>query len=148
MLALFINDGTGNLIYTPGAIPSPQTQSDMGLAVRVFDVNFDGKADIVTSGFRYNVGSSFTQLDDITTRFLYINNGNGTFTKKTIVDAEMNSRCLAIPTNFKENCQRGTFFMANSDGSSYSIVMAGNNLAGVFSAYGRTVTPATPLGLR
>ena len=145
MLALFINDGTGNLIYTPGAIPSPQTPSDISLDVRLFDVNFDGKADIVSSGGRYGVGSPYTP----TTEFLYINNGNGTFTKKTVVDAEMNSRCLAISANPRLACQLGYYFMANSDGSSYSIVMTGHNyLTDVHTAYGRTVTPATPLGLR
>ena len=144
MLAVFINDGTGKLVYTPSALPSPQNPTDMGLDVRVFDVNFDGKADIVTSGNRYFYGATITAGDDVSTRSLYIGNGNGTFTKRSVADAELNSRCLAASVR----CQWTYYFMANSDSSSYSIVMTGNNNAGAYTAYGRTVTPATPLGLQ
>lgn len=142
MLAVFLNDGRGNLVYQPNALPA-RLPTDMGLDIRAFDVNFDGKPDIVSSGGRYMYQTNET---DLKARVVYVNNGDGTFTKKNIVDSEADKQCVAagLPD---WSCQRILHFMYNRDSNSYSLVMLGKGY-GNFIGYNRVVTKANPLVLQ
>ena len=149
MLAVFINDGKGNLVYAPQALTN-QLPTEMGLDIRLFDVNFDGQKDIVTSGAKYKFDAS-TTLDastDFSARALYLNNGNGTFSKRSIVDAEMDRNCLAFKNSSSKGCQMTYYFLGNNDISSFSIIMTGVDDFKRSYAYARNVTAANPIGLK
>lgn len=144
MLAVFLNDGKGNLVYAPEAIPN-RLPAEMGLDIKLFDVNFDGKKDIVTTGAKYDLGNS---SKDYSARTLYLNNGNGTFSKRNIVDAEMDRNCLAYKNSYLNGCQMTYYFLSNNDISSYSIIMTGIDSSQRSYAYARKVTAENPIGLQ
>ncbi len=143
MLAVFINDGHGRLQYSASAIPTHQP-TDFGLDLRIIDINFDGKMDIVSSGPKYGYQLN-ESIGDWSTTIVLVNNGDGTFSKKKIADAELNIRCAAAGILV---CGRGTYFMASGDKNSYNLLMSGaNSSSGKWILYGRSVTINTPLVL-
>lgn len=133
-LALFKNDGTGNLIYDPTAFIDNYGAGEFGLHVKIMDINFDGHPDIVTNGQRYMYG---TDLHYLKTDKVLINNGSGKFNLKTIDSTRLNSKCT-------EHCQLGTYFLKGKDNSHYTLISnyrSGSNR--IF--YSKVITQTDPL---
>lgn len=137
-LAVYLNDNLGNLVYKVNAIQASD-ETEFGLTLRAIDINFDGNLDVVTSGNRY-IYSNMTQPTDESVRSVLINNGDGTFIKKSLNDSELTKQCTS-------DCQVQTFFLKNADGS-FNIVAYGKNAYNQYVLYGRTVTKATQLTLQ
>lgn len=136
--AVYLNDKAGNLVLKDNAIPEAG-ETEFGLSIRAVDINFDGKLDIVTSGARY-IFSNITNPTDTLVKSVLINNGDGTFVKKTLADAELNKQCTT-------KCQTTTYVLKNADGS-FNMVASGKNSAGEMILYSRKVTATTPLTLQ
>lgn len=111
-LALFRNDGKGNLVYEPTAFIDYYGDSEFGLDIKIMDINFDGHPDIVTSGQRYLYG---TNLHDLKTDKVFINNGSGKFNLKSIDGTKLNSKCGST-------CQIATWFLKGKDSNSYTLM--------------------------
>jgi len=111
-LALYKNDGKGNLIYDPNAFKDSYSDNDFGLDLKIIDINFDGFPDIVTHGERYLFGTNYHYLK---TEKVFINDGKGGFNLKTIDGTSLNARC-------NENCQIGTYFLKGKDKNSYTLI--------------------------
>lgn len=133
-LAVFLNDGTGSFSYSPASIPSHEP-NEYGLKIRIFDINFDGNADIVTSGSKYGYG---LQVTDRLTSSVLVGDGQGNFIKKTLNDPAL---------NLISNGHEAMYFLHDRDSTSYSIILYSGDGVNT-TLYGRTVTPNTPLGLR
>ena len=136
-LALFKNDGRGNLVYDSSAFIEYYDDSQFGLNLKIMDINFDGLPDIVTSGERYLYGTNRHYLK---TNKVFINNGSGKFNLKTIEDTKLDSKCTDT------NCHVGSWFLKNKD-NSYT-VMAYSISGHTKTFYSRLVTPATPITLK
>jgi hypothetical protein len=137
-LAVYLNDKAGNLVLKENAITA-HNETEFGLTIRAIDINFDGKVDIVTSGQRY-IFSNMTNPSDTAIHSVLINNGDGTFTKKTLADTALSSQCNKM-------CQNTTYYLKNADGS-FNLVASGQNAANQTIVYSRKVTSSTPLTLQ
>ena len=127
---------TMRLVYQPDAIPAALGDSEMGLTIRTIDANFDGKEDIVTSGRRYTVGAS--DPTDNKVRVALINNGDGTFSRRTIGDE------AALEAPCSTQCRTEVYYLKNADGT-FNLIAYGRNGSGRRILYGRRVTQSTPL---
>jgi hypothetical protein len=133
-LALFKNDGKGNLIYDENAFKDNYSDNDFGLDLKIIDINFDGYPDIVTQGERYLYGTAYHYLK---TDKVFINDGTGKFNLKTIDGTKLNNRCT-------ENCQIGIYFLKGKDKNSFSIISNSKAMTGrIF--YSQIVTVENPL---
>lgn len=137
-LAIFMNDGNGNLVYDPSAIVEYYGDTLFGLDIRIFDINFDGYPDIVVQGERYMFG---TNLYYTKTENVLVNNKKGKFNLKTIDGTKLNSKCS------DPHCQIGTWFLKGKDSNSYTL-MTYSKSGGDKTFYSQTVTPANPLLLK
>jgi len=136
-LALFKNDGAGNLLYDPTAFIDYYSDNEFGINIKIMDINFDGHPDIVTTGERYLYG---TNLHYLKTDKVLINNGSGKFNLKTIDSTKLNSKCT-------EKCQIGTYFLKGKDNSHYTLIS--NYKSGssrIF--YSKIITQTDPLMLK
>jgi hypothetical protein len=91
---IWFNDGNGNLSYKENSILGSYDEDNFSLDLRFVDVNFDGFLDIVSFGQRYvnpcrPADCYYKPIDKI-----LINNGNNTFSVRTINDLSMNERCI------------------------------------------------------
>lgn len=136
-IVIFKNDGRGNFVYDATAIKDVYGDTDFGITIRIFDINFDGKLDIVTDGTRYEYGTS--EGPNPTTKVL-LNDGSGNFQVKTIIGQTLNSRCT-----FK--CQLATYFLRGATSSSYNLMTYSSSSEGS-TFYSQLVTAEKPLDLR
>lgn len=133
-LALFRNDGHGNLTYDPTALNDYYRDDEFGLEIKIMDINFDGHPDIVSFGSRYLYG---TNLHNQKIDKVFINNGSGKFNLKTIDLSKLNQGCVGT-------CQLATWFLRGKDNNSYSI-MSYSREGDTKTFYSQTVTPQNPL---
>lgn len=146
-LALFVNDGTGNLVYKPSAIPA-HTSIEFGLDLRIMDINFDGYPDIVTSGATYRYGAENLKYpDDMVASAVMINKGNAEFEKRKIFDPELDARCKEGEPGSGVGCQSALYFMRTTSKETYNVIGYGGGPNGPFF-YGRSVSKDRPLGLQ
>lgn len=137
-LALFRNDGTGNLVYDPTAFIDYYDDSQFGLDIKIIDINFDGHPDIVTSGERYLYG---TNLHYLKTDKVFVNNGSGKFNLKTIDDSRLNRKCKDT------YCQVATWFLKGKDSNSYTLMSYSREYRDK-TFYSQTITATAPLTLK
>jgi hypothetical protein len=137
----FINDQSGNLVYAQSLVPA-HSPSEFGLDLRVMDINFDGRADIVTSGQKYVYGIDTS--DQITASVL-IANPDGTFAKRSVADAGLNAQCKSQQSS---NSQTGLYLLKSADRSSYTVVSFHADASGTTEMYGRRVAASAPLTLQ
>jgi hypothetical protein len=136
-LALFRNDGKGNLVYDPTALADYYRDDEFGLDIKIMDINFDGHPDIVSFGGRYLYG---TNLRNQKADKVFINNGSGKFNLKSVDLSKLNSGCVGT-------CQLATWFLKGKDNSSYSI-MSYSRFEDKKTFYSQIVTPQNPIVIK
>lgn len=136
-LALFKNDGKGNLIYDPSALLDSYGETEFSLDIKIMDINFDGHPDIVSFGKRYLYGTN-TPYQKISKAF--INNGYGKFNLKTIELSTSNPGCI-------NSCQMGFWFLKGKDNSSFNIISYSRS-GDLKTFYSQTITSKNPLILK
>lgn len=137
-IAVFLNDGQGKLVYRPGAA-STAVADEMSIEIRLFDVNFDSRPDIVVTGGRAG-DLGVTNRD---TRAVLVNDGSGTFHRRHIRDAELDARC----GGGQNWCHDQTYFTRNGDGTYQLMIGEFDSATASWRIHTRRVTPQQPLNL-
>ena len=142
---VFLNDSTGQLIYSPDAInldTRPATDNSGNYGSVWSDIDNDGDLDLYIAKCRQGVGSP---SDGRRINQLFLNNGDGTYTQDTLNVSGLRIGAQSWTADFGDIDNDGDFdcFVTNHDVSSQLLENDGNGhftditaAAGMFNAIG------------
>ena len=139
---IWFNDGNGNFTYKENSILGFYDEDNFSLDLRFIDINFDGYLDIVSFGQRYvnpcqpSPSCHYKPIDKV-----LINNGNNTFTVRTINDEALNQQCIG-------KCNISLWFLKQGKNSFSMVSHTVSNDLNVHKLIAKTYTKESPLPLR